>query len=180
MLAHILLDYKGSQMTHSASDDLESLVYVLIWMCILYAGPATLCEDKHVTETVLKSWVTVATDVDAMTLGALKTYIKSRPSTVTNKFTIYFQPVCSVVQKLLTELHHWSATDDIENHYQALRNILVEGFGTVKEVPNWSPAQDVHGYGLLHHKGKRLPPWVTEGYDSNEAGLPQPARRHHT
>ena len=63
-------------------------------MCVLYAGPATLHEDKHVTETILKSWVTVATDVDAMTLGALKTYIKSRPSTVTNKFTIYFQPVC--------------------------------------------------------------------------------------
>ena len=76
-----------------------------------------------------------------------------------------------MVQKLLTELHHWSATDDIENHYQALRNILVEGFGTVKEVPNWSPAQDVHGYGLLHRKGKCLPAWVTEGYDSNENSL---------
>ena len=180
MSVHILLDYKGSQMMHSTSDDLESLVYVLIWMCILYAGPATLHEDKHVTETVLKSWVTVATDVNAMTLRALKTYIKSRPSTVTNEFTIYFQPVCSVVQKLLTELHRWSATNDIKNHYQALRNILVKGFGTVKEVPNWSPAQDVHGYGLLHRKGKRLLPWVTEGYDSNEAGSPQPACRHHT
>jgi len=147
-------------------------------MCVLYAVPETLREDKHVTETFLKSWVTVATDVDAMTLGALKTYIKSWPSTITNEFTIYFQPVCSVVQKLLTELHHWSPTDDIKNHYQALRNILVEGFGTVKEVPNWSPAQDVHGYRLLHRKGKCLLPWVTEGYDSNEAGSPRPAHCH--
>ena len=101
MLVHILLDYKGSQTMHSTSDDLESLIYVLIWMCILYASPATLHEDQHVTETVLKSWVTVATDVDTMTLGALKTYIKSWLSTITNEFTIYFQPVCSVVQKLL-------------------------------------------------------------------------------
>ena len=71
-------------MMHSTSDDLESLIYVLIWVCILYASPETLHEDKHVTETVLKSWVTVATDVNTMTLRVLKTYIKSQLSTVTN------------------------------------------------------------------------------------------------
>ena len=49
MSANILLNYKQAQMTHFASDDIESLVYVLIWMCMLYVGPGTLHEDKHVS-----------------------------------------------------------------------------------------------------------------------------------
>ncbi|KAI6040097.1 hypothetical protein EDC04DRAFT_2602740 [Pisolithus marmoratus] len=72
MSANILISYKKNKAAHSASDDLELLVYVLIWMCILHAGPGTLCQDKHVTQTVLKPWVSVANPTDAVSLGLHK------------------------------------------------------------------------------------------------------------
>ncbi|KAI6043355.1 hypothetical protein EDC04DRAFT_2600228 [Pisolithus marmoratus] len=65
MSANILISYKKNETAHSASDDLELIVYVLIWMCILYAGPGTLHQDKHVTQTVLKPWVSVTNPTDA-------------------------------------------------------------------------------------------------------------------
>jgi len=40
----------------------------------------------------------------------------------------------------------------------------VEGFGTVEQVPNWSGAKDVHGYGLPEQDSKckcKLPSFVT-------------------
>ena len=47
-----------------------------------------------------------------------------------------------------------------------VRNVLVEDFGTVEEVPNWNAAKDVHRYGLLEHDPKhKVPSWATEGYD---------------
>ena len=52
MSSQILLSYKADETTHTASDDLELLVYILIWMCVLYAGPGTLRQDKHITNTV--------------------------------------------------------------------------------------------------------------------------------
>ena len=165
MSANIFLNYKQAQMTHFASDDIESLVYVLIWMCMLYVGPGTLHEDKHVSKTVLKPWVMVSTATNAVTLGAFKEGLKYQPKIMTNKFTRYFKPLCPVVNKLLRELGRWSTTDHI-NHYKAVRNVLVEGFGTVEEVPNWNAAKDMHGYGLLEHDPKRkVLSWATDGYD---------------
>ena len=76
MSAHILQDYKETHMTHSASDDLESLVYVLIWMCVLYAGPGTPRKDMRIVDTVLRPWVTVTNAIDAVNLGAIKQGMK--------------------------------------------------------------------------------------------------------
>ena len=170
MSSKILLNYKKEAITHSASDDIESLIYVLVWMCVLYAGPGTLCKDKHVTQTVLKPWVTVSLETDAVSLGAHKAGLKSQPSIVTNEFTVFFWPLCPTVHKLLTKLGELSATDHISN-YRAIRNILLEGFAMVEEVSNWSAAKDVHGYGLLQQNTKRkLPSYATNGYKAEEDG----------
>ena len=58
----------------------------------------------------------------------------------------------------------WSETDLIPN-YKAIRDILLEGFGTVEEVSDWSPRKDVSGYGLLKSgKKRKLPPYAMDEY----------------
>ncbi|KAI6023054.1 hypothetical protein BKA83DRAFT_4627261 [Pisolithus microcarpus] len=149
MSASILISYKKDETMHSASDDLESIIYVLVWMCVLYAGPGTIHQDKHVTQTVLKPWVSVTNPTDAVNLGLHKRGLTTEPSMVTDEFTTFFKPLCSTVDKLLRALGaNWSTTDDALN-YKTIRDILLEGFGTVEEVPNWSGHKDVYGYGLL-------------------------------
>lgn len=184
MSSKILLDYKNGTVAHSASDDIESLVYVLVWMCVLYAGPGVLRKDKHVTQTVLKPWVTVSSVTDVVSLGVHKAGLKIHPRTVTDEFTLFFKPLCLTVSRLLTKLGELSPTDHIHN-YQAIRDILLEGFGTVEEDPNWSGAKDVHGYGLLQQDTKRkLPVYATGGYEEavldfedSEADSPRVVRR---
>ena len=121
MSACILQDYKETHTTHSASDDLESLVYVLIWMCVLYAGPGTLRKDVHIVDTVLRPWVTMTNTIDAVNLGAIKQGMKFRPSNVTDEFTPYFKPLCPLVEKLLIELRGWlTSNDTADTHYEAI------------------------------------------------------------
>ena len=171
MSSQILLSYKADETTHTASDDLESLVYVLIWMCVLYAGPGTLRQDKHITDTVLKPWVSVTNATEAVSLGMQKAGLKTAPTHVTLEFTTYFQPTHSIVANLLTALDlKWSKTDHIAN-YKVIWDILLEGFDTVEEIPNWNAHKDVYGYGLLN-KGSRkckLPPYVTAEYSGGKA-----------
>ncbi|KAI6013416.1 hypothetical protein PISMIDRAFT_105439 [Pisolithus microcarpus 441] len=126
MSASILIGYKKDETTHSASDDLESIIYVLVWMCVLYAGPRTVCQDKHVTQTVLKPWVSMTNPTDAVNLGLHKRGLTMEPSMVTDKFTTFFKPLCSTVDKLLRALgSNWSTTDDALN-YKTIRDILLE------------------------------------------------------
>ena len=60
----------------------------------------------------------------------------------------------------------WSATDTLHN-YKTIRDILLKGFGTVEEVPDWSPAKDMYGYGLLKMVGKKrkIPSYAMDGYE---------------
>ncbi|KAF8546315.1 hypothetical protein OG21DRAFT_1491349 [Imleria badia] len=155
MSVNMLLNYKKLNVVHSANDNLESLIYVLIWICVLYAGPKTLRQDKDTMETILKTWVLVCNPNNAVTLGIHKIGLRSQPSTITDDFTKFFKPLSPVVEKLLMAVRTtWSTTDTLHN-YKTIRDILLEGFGMVEEVPNWSPAKDTHGYGLLKTAGKK-------------------------
>ena len=170
MSANILRSYTTSGMMHSASDDIESLVYVLIWMCILYAGLGTPHKDKHINKTVLKSWVSVTNKTDVSALAGFKTGLKYAPSIVTDDFTPFFKPLSSIAGRLLTQLGQLSKTNHLLN-YNLIRDILLEGFGTVEQVQNWSGTKDVHGYGLLQTDSKRkhkIPSFATGRYNNED------------
>ena len=66
-------------------------------------------------------------------------------------------------------------------NYTALRKILLEGFSTVEEVPNWSAAKDVYGYGLLQWEAKhKAPSYVTSArYNAEDSPRPVRRARHH-
>ena len=104
MSVNVLHSYMRNGTPHSASDDIESLMYVLIWMCVLYAGPGTPRKDKHISKTVLKTWVSVTNKTDVSALAGFKTGLKYEPSIITDNFTLFFQPLSSIVGKLLTQL----------------------------------------------------------------------------
>ncbi|KIJ16549.1 hypothetical protein PAXINDRAFT_155187 [Paxillus involutus ATCC 200175] len=90
MLINILHGYKTPHV-HTPADDLESLIYVLVWVCVLYAGPSgQLHRDKELTETALKHWVMVNNESDAMALAMEKIGQATEPNIVTNDFTPYF------------------------------------------------------------------------------------------
>ena len=130
-------------------------------------------------ETILKTWVSVCNANDTLALGIHKIGLRSQLSIITNKFTKFFKPLSPVVKKLLTMLRTtWSATDTLHN-YKTVRDILLEGFGTVEEVPNWSLAKDAYGYGLLKTAGKKrkIPSYATDGYEVESS--PRAVRRHH-
>ena len=111
-------------------------------------------------------WVSVNSLNDAVNLGTLKKGLRYQPSIVTNDFTPFFQCLCPLVENLLTVLgsNTWSETDLIPN-YKVIRDILLERFGTVEGVSDWSPRKDVSGYGLLKSgKKRKLPPYATDEY----------------
>ena len=60
----------------------------------------------------------------------------------------------------------WSATDTLHN-YKTIRDILLEGFGMVEEVSDWSPAKDMYGYSLLKMAGKKhkIPSYAIDRYE---------------
>ena len=177
MSARILLGYTQEGTGHTASNDFESLIYVLVWMCVLYAGPRTLREDKEIRHTVLRPWVTVGSASDALNLGAQKVGLRLQLSIVTDEFTKFFTPLSPTVGKLFTKLGQLSTTDHKCN-FSAIRDILLEAFGTVEEEPNWSGMKDVYGYGLLKHGTKRkVPSYATERYEEES---PRAARRLRT
>ena len=167
MSARILLGYSQEGMGHTASDNFESLIYVLVWMCVLYAGPHTLRQDKEIHHTVLQPWVTVGSTNDALNLGAQKAGLRLQPSIVTDEFTKSFMPLSPTVGRLFTKLGQLSTTDHKCN-FSTIRDILLEAFGMVEEEPNWSGIKDVYGYGLLQHGTKRkVPSYAMERYEES-------------
>ena len=90
MSSKILSSFKKDTTIHTANDDIESLIYILVWICVLYAGPSTVRQDKQVTETALKPWVLVNSLNDAVNLGTLKKGLRYQPSIVTDDFTPFF------------------------------------------------------------------------------------------
>jgi len=178
MSARILLGYTQEGTGHTTSDDFESLTYILVWMCVLYAGPHTLRKDKEIRRTVLRSWVMVSSDSDALSLGAQKVGLRLQPSIVTDEFTKFFKPLSPIVGRLFTQLGPQPSTTDHKGNFKAIRDILLEGFGTVKEEPNWSDIKDIYGYGLLQPGTKRkAPSYATERHEEE---LPRAAHRLHT
>ncbi|KAI6041123.1 hypothetical protein EDC04DRAFT_2601880, partial [Pisolithus marmoratus] len=89
-------------------------------------SPGTICQDKHITQTMLKPWVSMANPTDAVNLGLHKRGLVMELGMVTDEFTTFFKPLCSTVNKLLRVLRsNWSTSDDALN-YKTVRDILLE------------------------------------------------------
>ncbi|KAG9318971.1 hypothetical protein JVU11DRAFT_1087 [Chiua virens] len=84
---------------HTFSHNLKSLIYVLIWICMLYQAPNEICCHKTAEQTCLKQWASAKTmsDIEALhdqKLGQLLS------KTVFDHFTPYFEPMKPFVAQL--------------------------------------------------------------------------------
>ncbi|KAI6006096.1 hypothetical protein EDD15DRAFT_2151332, partial [Pisolithus albus] len=92
MAIDLLREYNSpsKDFTHTFSHDLESLIYVLIWICILYQAPNEIRSDRTIEQTCLKHWALAKTSTDIRNLWDQKVGQLSTRS-VLSEFMPYFE-----------------------------------------------------------------------------------------
>ncbi|KAI6012161.1 hypothetical protein BKA83DRAFT_4501115 [Pisolithus microcarpus] len=120
---------------HMFAHDLESLIYILVWVCVLYQAPNEIHSDRNIEQTCLKQWAVVKTTNDIRALCDQKIGQLSSRS-VLDDFTPYFEPLKPTITWLykLIQSSHNSDDKTILNH-AAVTNILMDAFKMVTEVP---------------------------------------------
>ncbi|KAI6019347.1 hypothetical protein PISMIDRAFT_10731 [Pisolithus microcarpus 441] len=120
---------------HTFSHDLESLIYVLVWICVLYQAPNEIHSDHSIEQTCLKQWALVKMTNDIQALCDQKIGQLSSRS-VLSDFMPYFEPLKPAVTRLykLIQSSHDSGDKIILNH-AAVTEVLMDAFKMVTEVP---------------------------------------------
>ena len=100
MAIDLLQEYTSlsSNFTHNFSHDLESVIYVLVWVCVLYQGPNEIHSNQGIEQTCLKQWASAKTSNDIQALCDQKLgQLASR--SVLSDFTPYFAPLKPTVME---------------------------------------------------------------------------------
>ena len=135
MSIDILQEYASPtpNFVHTFAHDLESLIYVLVWICVLYQAPKEPHNDRNIEQTSLKQWASAKTLNDIGNLCDLKLgQLLSR--TVVSDFTVYFEQMKPVVNKLYgLILNSHDPDNNRPLRHVDVKQILLEAFLTVKE-----------------------------------------------
>lgn len=136
MAIDLLREYTNpsDNFVHTFSHDLESLIYVLVWVCIVYQAPNEIRRDKTVEQTCLKQWALAKTINDIQALHDQKLgQLFSR--TVLDHFTPYFEPMKPFVARLY-KLLQFSRDPDNNTFltHAAVIDVLMDAFVSVEEV----------------------------------------------
>ena len=136
MAIDLLKEYSSpsNDFTHKYSHDLESVIYVLVWICVLYQAPNKIRSDRKIEQTCLKQWALAKSPNDIQGLCDQKLgQLFSR--SVLSDFTPYFKPLKPTVTRLykLIQLSH-DSTDKVILDHAAVTDILMDTFWTVTEV----------------------------------------------
>ncbi|KAI6013721.1 hypothetical protein BKA83DRAFT_4035192, partial [Pisolithus microcarpus] len=101
MAIDLLQEYNSlsKDFMHTFSHDLESLIYVLIWICVLYQAPNKIRCDWTIEQTCLKQWALAKTTADIQALCDQKVSQLSMRS-VLSDFTPYFEPLKPAITRL--------------------------------------------------------------------------------
>ncbi|KAI6027296.1 hypothetical protein BKA83DRAFT_4123368 [Pisolithus microcarpus] len=136
MAIDLLQEYNSpsKDFMHTFSHDLESLIYVLVWICVLYQAPNEIHSDWTIEQTCLKQWALAKTTADIQALCDQKVGQLSTRS-VLSDFTPYFELLKPTITRLykLIQSSHDSGDKSILNH-AAITEVLMDAFNTVTEV----------------------------------------------
>ncbi|KAG8217924.1 hypothetical protein J3R82DRAFT_6090 [Butyriboletus roseoflavus] len=117
---------------HEPRHDLESIIYVLIWFCVLYRHPRDPeRQPRSVESTCLHAWVLTGRKYyykqDFQTLGCVKA---SETSTLTpmNQFTRYFEDLKKPVRLLYEAIGKSRMLDGPPLTHDSVRTILLDAF----------------------------------------------------
>ncbi|KAJ7507262.1 hypothetical protein B0H11DRAFT_2185726 [Mycena galericulata] len=131
--------------------DLESLLYVLIWICVHYAGPGNVeRRNFDLLKSRLRNWVR---GDSYMAIGMMKDSALRNPlfwnRSVLAEFAPYFEPLkpCASAWRQLY------IDEDIT--YDTVLEVLRNALATLPEMEVWSKDNDPEGYGEQGKKRKR-------------------------
>ncbi|KAG6372402.1 hypothetical protein JVT61DRAFT_7875 [Boletus reticuloceps] len=121
--------------THTFLHDLESLIYVLVWICILYQALNEIRSDQGIEQTCLKQWALVKTVHEIQALCDQKLgQLLSR--SILNDFALYFEPLKPFVTQLYKLIQcSQDPEDDAILTHTAVIEILMGAFKLVTDVP---------------------------------------------
>jgi hypothetical protein len=151
MAIEILVD--GEKLpTHEPRHDLESLLYVLIWVCIHYAGPRDVeRQNFSIHESPLRHWVNGGS---YSTIGRVKDSAmrnkKYWEQDVLDTFTPYFEPLkpCASSWRQLFL--------DEKITYAGVLKVLRDALSSLGDVEVWSEKDNPAGYGVGQTRKRRV------------------------
>ncbi|KAJ6499653.1 hypothetical protein C8R47DRAFT_295054 [Mycena vitilis] len=156
MAVEVLYAKGGKAIAHQPRHDLESLLYVLVWVCVLYAGPGDVeRQNWDLQASSLSQWVSGS---DYRTIGMLKDSAMRNvvfwEDEVLGAFAPYFAPLKPCVSA-------WKDLYVAENlTYEAVLGVLRNGLDSLDDMEVWSKADDPAGYG--DEKKRKLAPVAEE------------------
>ncbi|KAG6369752.1 hypothetical protein JVT61DRAFT_13622 [Boletus reticuloceps] len=149
-ILHVFGSETGANVTHPPKHDLESIIYILLWICVLYSGPNSNPLAAHTM--CLKPWAECKSlpQVEALwstKTGELMTHVPLQ------HFSSYFGGLRPFTQRLYAAIlnNHQGA---ITLTHDSLREILLDAFFQVEEL-SAVPAK---------HKGELLASTVKQAY----------------
>lgn len=139
MAIDMLIQYANGSgnVAPSAAHDLESLIYVFAWICVVYSRPGEVRSDVPLQQTCVKGWTSIKTLQDVETLCNARTGELSTKFFL-NHFTPYFEQLKGTVSALYDLLHASRTPNGPPLTHAAMKTILLQAFFAAQE-----PTSDV-------------------------------------
>ena len=131
MAIEILLEM-GKNFHHHLQHDLESVLYVIIWICTHMEGPEV--ERKDSTKLTIQQWLNM--EMELRYLGHLKSgHIDDADRAIIREFMTYWANFGPFVLKLIRAFFPSRASEPNSINPNAMLSILEDAVKHVKEPP---------------------------------------------
>ncbi|KAJ7454763.1 hypothetical protein FB451DRAFT_653075 [Mycena latifolia] len=137
----------GSSTRHKPSDDLESFLYVLIYICIRYAGPHN-APRADVGATIAGMQVFNADSGSAHAIGRYKKHVLSARGALERDIFPHFSMYFEDLKPCVGALRDAFAKNRHKLTYDAVLDVLRSTRDALPAVEVWSPQDDPVGYEL--------------------------------
>jgi len=134
MAIDMLIQYvNGSgSVAPSPAHNLESLIYIFVWICVVYSRPGQVLSDISLQQTCVKGWTCIKTLQDVETLCNARTRELTMKFFL-NYFTPYFKQLKGPTSALYNLLHASCDPNSLPLTHEAIKKILLQAFFTVKQ-----------------------------------------------
>ena len=119
---------------HTYAHDLESLIYIIIWICNLYQAPHEIWSDKIIEQTCLKQW-SIAKNVNDIEAFYDQKLGQLMLRSVLDHFTLYCEPLKLSIAKVYKLIQCFHDPDkEMSLTHTAIKDILTEAFFMIQEI----------------------------------------------
>lgn len=166
MAINMLIQYTNGSgnIAPSPAHNLESLIYVFVWICVVYSHPGQVRSDVPLQQTCVKGWTCIKTLQDVETLCNARTGELSTKFFL-NHFTPYFEQLKGPASALYDLLHASCDPNGPPLVHETIKNILLQAFFTVHK-PASEPDVD-NSVGIKRVVKRWVDVNVTEGLNGS-------------